>query len=128
MTNSISHTTLPAPRVCQAYARWPPPLKIKSQPTNIFTASPAASGNAMARKPATIIMMLSPMDHPKDLLAIIGIGMALMASPSLDALYDHVRRSHRDHNYFGGKSLNSLSTAFSSFFVSFDGFSERVSV
>jgi hypothetical protein len=77
------------------------------------------------------ITMLIAVDHPKDFfLTTIGFGMALIfvASRIQLARSRGLRSRQSSNGYFGGKALNILSTAFSSFFVSFSGFSTSVSV
>src|SRR4029077_18698831 len=62
------------------------------QPTNTAIAIPAAGGMTMARRPATIISTLSPMDPPNDFFTIVAtaVDVALITFPptALPGPYD----------------------------------------
>src|ERR1700719_2919755 len=83
MPISSPQRNAPVERVYQAKTRWMQPMNTSSQATNRFTVIPATCGNAIARKPATIIKTLSPMDNPTDFFTMVPTDVALMTHSSL---------------------------------------------
>src|SRR5580704_7913694 len=108
MPISSPQRNAPVERVYQAKTTWMQPVNTSSQATNRFTVIPATCGNAIARKPATIIRTLSPMDSPTDFFTMVPTDVALIIYPSslLDSRDSHfgtfdlriVRRSFRRCN------------------------------